>query len=446
MHKSDDENPKQHIFYCDKSDWYEEGENGERDWSKSANKVREFWKEVIEEKIKNKDYNFDKFVFPLFETSRFLPSNPNPFEENKDISFTNAKFLSDADFAQVQFSGVADFNGAKFSGDVDFDRVHFSGKASFREAKFSHQARFDETKFSGDANFNYAQFSGKVSFYQTQFSGKVSFYKTRFSSFTAFFETVFENRLTLSNISAYGEGNNNTAIAFDDTQFSNEHRSSFKKWDEDISIMFLDVVFPDKVQFQDCNFKNVSFLKCDFVKVNFSHSHFNRNNKGRIILRDDSHEDFDGLSNTYRQLKRNLMEAKDWANAGDAYRSEMVMTRRSIWQQFANSPLRKWHLFFNWLIRMIYEYGSGYQQSITRPLAWLIVLIVTTSVLIWWNSIIAFEPALIRSIESAIPLVGRIERFKDEPTWVFYLLVIERTMSVTFIAFFVLATRARLRQ
>ena len=40
------------------------------------------------------------------------------------------------------------------------------------------------------------------------------------------------------------------------------------------------------------------------------------------------------IGEVYRQLKRNQMEAKDWREAGDAYRSEMVINRILQWQQF----------------------------------------------------------------------------------------------------------------
>lgn len=53
------------IFHCDKKDWYDENkENGNRDWQKSKEKIKDFWWNIRENKVKKNELNFSYYIFP----------------------------------------------------------------------------------------------------------------------------------------------------------------------------------------------------------------------------------------------------------------------------------------------------------------------------------------------------------------------------------------------
>jgi len=230
---------------------------------------------------------------------------------------------------------------------------------------------------------------------------------------------------------------------FRSTYFDQDANYLFQEWNIKESVIFSDVVFSGRVQFQRCDMAKVMFRSCDLVKVNFSNCKFKRNNN-RLVLLNDSDKDFRDLSNMYRQLKRNRMDSKDWTDAGDAYRSEMVMKRKLLRQEIKEGQRSK---IVNWGIMGIHSYLAGYQQSMGRPLAWLF-----GSLLIWpfifyiSNPEGGFFLAFKMSIDAALPIIGKIELYPEYPSWVYFLLVFERLFSIILITFFVLATRVRLRQ
>lgn len=71
---------------------------------------------------------------------------------------------------------------------------------------------------------------------------------------------------------------------------------------------------------------------------------------------------------------------------------------------------RKFPLFFDWCIRIIYEYGSGYNQSLTRPLLVLLVMVFGVAGLIPASSC-TFDESLRQGINATLyvlpPLLTR---------------------------------------
>lgn len=371
------------LFYGKKSDWYDVKE-GYQDWSRRKGEVELFWEAVRKMKMNRQDFDFSYFVFPEFLEHSFWPNGLNK-----------------------SFSKKTDFHGAEFYGKVLLWDVKFIETTTFYDTKFFYYVEFLGVEFWEELDFNSAELSGGVIFESVQFK-ICKFSKTRF----------------------YG----NEPCLFQDGIISDK-------------IIFEDVIFPDSVQFQRFDISRVEFQSCDFVKANFSNCQFKRANMGRIIMNNDNNGNYRDLSNMYRQLKRNRMEAKDWGDAGDAYRSEMVMTRKMFWHDFKEPPwkfnllVKKFNLLVNLLIRGFYEIGSGYQQSMIMPIIWLALLIFGIP-LITMENVSCYTESLKDSINAAIPLVGKI----PEDTEHFFLYATERLLSVVLIAFFVLATRARLRQ
>lgn len=467
MNKSDYPDPNNDIFYCDKSDWYEENEKGLSDWSKSKDQVVEFWRKVREEKMAKQDFDFSHFIFPEFLDSDFFQVGIRVFSGVTD--FSGAQFLGDAQFFRIQFSQKAIFDSAKFSKKANFLAVKFLKEAHFRKsqfydttyfqwAHFSEYVDFEEVEFSRPTKFDHAQFFknvgfflsrfSRVSFYNTKFSGKTNFISTRFSGLVNFNLSIFEGECFWRKV--VFENDKYNSISFTTVTFSAEKRTLFEDWQLMIPLFFCDVIFPDAVQFQACNMEMVVFKSCDLVKVSFSNCDFKKK-KGRLVLYNDWKEtpfdkgkDYKSLSNTYRQLKRNLMEAKDWTNAGDAYKSEMVMTRKLLQQQIWQGQLGK---LAHWIVMWFYQVFSGYQQSIGRPFYSLLILLIVCPIVLYifdekdQGGFIAVKT----SLEAAFPFAGKINVRCYHP-YFYTLLLFERLMSIVLLTFFGLATRARLRQ
>jgi hypothetical protein len=138
------------IFHCPKDDWFEvvKNEKGEeeKDWSKSEEKVGQFWRE-IREKIKREErdvhckvHNFSHFVFPkCTENAFFEASEKRKFK--KRTYFRNAKFFGMADLFDIDFSEDVCFSLATFSEEANFWKTTFSGEANFIYATFSKQGK-----------------------------------------------------------------------------------------------------------------------------------------------------------------------------------------------------------------------------------------------------------------------------------------------------------------
>jgi len=249
----------------------------------------------------------------------------------------------------------------------------------------------------------------------------------------------------------------------------------FREIEIESRMNFQNIIFTKTFYFENCNLTKVQIKYCNLSEVNFTNITFAKWNKRTVLLDDPfkinllnllkkallktiqlgkqstrkekNDKTITELYQTYRQLKRKFMDVKDWTEAGDAYRSEMFMKRKLVFYEFIQSPIRKFPLFFNWIIRLFYEFGSGYNQSMVRPLVLLFILIISIALIISPNfTWPCLEPSLARSIESALPLIGKINRIDSEPTYIFYLLGLERILSVMFLTFFILATRNRLRQ
>ncbi|TRX52376.1 hypothetical protein FNH22_21935 [Fulvivirga sp. M361] len=355
--------------------------------------VNEFWHEVRKEKMAKSDFDFSDFIFTEFLMESFWLEN----EERK-----------------------------------------FSVNVSFGDARFLGNVAFEEIQFLKDADFTYAQFSGITSFVNVKFSGKTLFNRSRF-----FGESFW------SNISLLG----NEEITFRSTYFPDDHIIVFEDWNIERYIIFLWALLPSKFQFLNFKFDNVIIQDCSLSKVEFTNCQF-RKIEGRIALANDVSKDYKNLSNTYRQLKKNFMDAKDWENAGDAYRSEMYIKRKLIWLGYKDG---QYHKMINWCIMGLHEHLSGYQQSIALAFLWLMILLITSPMLIFmigffhqpcfsntvcWNQIVQ---AGITSLNASLPVVGKIstEGYSKE---LYFYLVFERLFSVVLITFFVLAMRARLRQ
>ncbi|GLB53051.1 hypothetical protein NBRC110019_20910 [Neptunitalea chrysea] len=453
--------------------------------------------------------------------------------------FSEASFSGEANFWDASFSGKANFWDASFSGNGNFNDASFFGKANFRSASFfggtsfwdvsfSGEVDFMDASFSGEADFSYASFSGGAYFSGASFSGEAYFSNASFSGNTYFTRTSFKGKLFFTAIYCVAEG----FLHFYDTDFSEEHISSFKnlhlftptkphtpriRFEQVMcteKMVFLNVAF-DHIQFVDCELTHIKIGNCTFPKEDTNNRLLLSNEcitetslkdykksdeedaarqterlkeieqqlaEQQDILKQQpsvTQKELDALQTkleavikatkeipeekgeqalklahykmmevTYRQLKTNRIINKDWATAGDAYRSEMVMRRKAIWYKFIENPWRKCWLLINLLIVRIHGTFSGYQQSLSKPLLWLLVVWLGFALGYYFgyyeamhNYTHPFQTSMKESFFAAFPLSGSLEVPKLKVA-----MSLERILSVILITFFVLATRARLKQ
>jgi uncharacterized protein YjbI with pentapeptide repeats len=289
MKKSDYENPEQHIFYCDKSDWYVEDKEGNKHWDKSKEVVERFWQLVRVEKVKKNDCDFSEFVFPQFSKKNFWEEGEEKkFEET--VIFRNATFLDGIHLEDIEFSKVALFDNSSFLaqayfcnivflGNIGFSRVHFFEDTQFYDIKFSGNAHFDKNTFSKEVDFGKSTFYNIADFQSTVFSGNVNFTEVKFMSYAPFADAKFFNSVEFYNtdfesLVDFKDAKFHNGIYFSDTRVSfldNLHIKSFslKGAVLEESHFFWIKVF-ENVNFQDSfllslNLSNKQILNCNFT-------------------------------------------------------------------------------------------------------------------------------------------------------------------------------------
>ncbi|MFZ2889944.1 hypothetical protein [Sulfuricurvum sp.] len=111
------------IFHCPKDDWFDIVD-GKKDWSKSQDKVDQFWK-LLHLKFSVGDYAYAGYIFPKFNTDCFL-SSENLKDFTSPVSLNRAIFLDDALFNACHFKEIVFFDLAKFIGGFNLDSGSFN--------------------------------------------------------------------------------------------------------------------------------------------------------------------------------------------------------------------------------------------------------------------------------------------------------------------------------
>ncbi len=467
------------ILFCSKESWYQLNSEGNQIWDQDL--VDQFWIKVQAEKLNNDDFNFHGIVFPTgskkgslqgiidFAEKRIPELELPVYNKNLGyLNFTNCTF--EADFIlieNVNFLTKTFFDNTKFKGRVHFEDVEFKEGFYCTHASFNGDGlRFTTCRFNKSLHMDQSEIAN-CDFTACEFNSDVSFYKTKFLNawihqctfqdiawFTeisisgfGFYECRFNGQLEIASYQFLESFDENWCV-FRDCKFHPESLTIIEKIDPSHMLKFESMSLPSVIKFRFCDMSNVWFDLCDIVQTHFENCTFSYR-RGRIILGNEKDASVEDMAKTYRQLKKNFSEAKDWTKAGDAYVSEMVMTRKSILKKFKSSkgikgiPTR-FSLLINLLIRVLYELLSKYHQSLSRPLILLMVLIISVSFHIHYQWNIPIQEGFNISIASAFPFAGSISDFALEG--MFSLLIAQRLISIILITFFVMATRARLKQ
>lgn len=331
----------------------------------------------------------------------------------RQLRMDGARFALDiVDFSQLTFEQEVSFNAAKFEAGADFSGCEFKMGVDFSFAEFSNgDTKFATAKFHKTANFFRTRFD-RVSF-EWAFFEKAQFNQAHFRMKVSFDESVFDSTANFHRARFLEESNFEKSEIHSGADFSD---AEFKK-----SMYFRDVEIrcPALVKF-DGNVSNVSFLNTDVKEITLGsritwspyipadkrrsrlarfrlagnrpkpHSAWNR--KWRIHderMLDATNYDralnVENVMNTYRDLRDNCDRQLRYDVSGGFFVREMEMERKYENGENGNvvpKPLLRrvvtWHAAYNTL--------SEYGQSLIRPLAFLVPILVVGSALLWCST------------------------------------------------------------
>jgi len=436
MKKTDYPTPETHLFYCDKSNWFDlttdkEGKQ-RQDWSKSEDQRKAFWQQVRAEKMDKGDLDFSHFVFPLFT------EDENTFWKQG----TKKEFKKRVNFYQATFLGVANFNDVTFGREANFYESKLSEKVTFNKAHFVKEQSFLKTKFLGDVDFSFAIFSMRAHYQDLTFEGKSNFIHTAFLDDLSFLNARFKKNTAFLRISVSKSTFFESSVFEDITSFAFSIFSGITKF---IDLKFLKssdfqkAIFNDKTDFEDLtflgeenhsqfhdtqflevvNFFNITFISGSFYRTKFVSRVLFRIikikeiiNFNRIIITaqigfdscfiEKINFEFCNLSKinfVNCSFKRNIHGRILLLNDKTATSlDDLSNTYRQLKRSFMESKdwttagdayrsemvikrkatwkqIRKNpRKIINWCIMMLHDALSGYQQSFGRPLFWLATL------------------------------------------------------------------------
>jgi hypothetical protein len=307
-------------------------------WKEHKEEVRKKFMEKVEDAINNKkplicigyqlpkvDLSQKTFEAPVYFTKAF-------FHEEAEFNF--AIFFSDAYFHETKFSSYANFFGAEFSSETDFFGATSSSRADFREAEFSSHVNFENADFEG--------------------------------------VTAFEDLITT----------NNSFIVFESCMFKKPHLVSFRETDI-MSFLFLSTDI-EKISLRNAKFDEKILKVHELLK----------DPKSRIEYT------FDDVIETYGRLRGNFERNHRFSEAGKFFIGEMEARRTRKYYEFLREhEMSKKEGFRGWLsfnlkklyLKVytdlispfaLYKAFSEYGESIARPIAWSLLTILATPILL----------------------------------------------------------------
>ena len=165
------------ILHCKKNDWYDEINDGKKDWSNSKDEIKEFWKIVFE--LWKEGKTLEKVFFPpinelkefdldelsnVSDSSDLRTKNGIFFEFNKFIKISNSTFLGNFKLNyKFKFKGILFDEETKFLGDLEINNITIETKLQFIYVTFHQlsnfvminniELEFLNTTFIGISNF-----------------------------------------------------------------------------------------------------------------------------------------------------------------------------------------------------------------------------------------------------------------------------------------------------
>ncbi len=329
--------------------------------------------------------------------------NLTEFVFSSDFRCTDATFTGVAGFWSAIFNGFAGFGLATFSGDTQFSSATFNGNAEFMLATFNGYALFKSATFSGDtqfssatfngryANFESATFSGKAVFLQIISRGKLVLENCRFANPTSFTGCRIH---TLRYAAHMGE-----RVVFNQCKTHQKYKMPPGVW---------------YFTHQDCSllsFLNMALSQADFLGANLSDTRFDscrwpveryaKVYRHKEILDTGSTSQLRLLQALYRQLKKNLEDARNYRQAGDFHYREM-----EVWQRLLQGQGRSLDRAILWLYGLVGDFGENYRKLFASM--FLSILLTTGLVTLCESRFNGNVIANLTQLFSVLP-----ERFQD---------------------------------
>jgi uncharacterized protein YjbI with pentapeptide repeats len=382
------ENSDKCILHCEKDDWYEVDDNGNKNWDNK--KIKFFWNQIkrgLDSKLQELDDSpiiiietciYDSVIFPEFgediiyneydNLSEFgtnfysYRSSHNGEELNQiiselNVSFKNCKFLDNAVLSRYNFTKDLDFERCEFKKDLTLKKMIIEGNIELCDVKINGKLDLSETIFKDFSKVRIKDCEVKnADFYNTKFSNLADFFQTKFN------EVNFK-RTTFKDISVF------TKVTFkDDIDFE---YTTFEKLAQ-----FKETIFEKKLNLEDTIIKDkINFLKTKTLN--------NENLKPENIANRE----------TARIIKDSFEQQNNIIEANKFYALEMKEREKEL--SFLKEP-------FEWLVFKIHGISSNHSQDWILALFW--ILNITFSLFITEKSIEIFSFNLI----AFIPLISMI--------------------------------------
>ena len=336
------ENSNKCILHCEKDDWYEIDDNGNKNWDKSQGNINLFW-EKFYEKYNSRQILFGirNFVFPKFELQGGLAKGSprkiifeyldsylrfeNCIFEDKislykyshELEFKECNFLANLELSRNDIKKGLTFINCTFNKNLILKNVTFKigSKVRIKNCSMIENVNFENTTFEDLADFNKTCFN------------EINFYKTTFKDISVFTETIF-----------------NKKVDFKHTTF------------EKLSI-FRNSVFIDSINLKDAIFKE----KANFLEI-----------RTEVANRE-----------TARIIKDSFEQQNNIIEANKFYALEMKEREKELEEE-----IKKGKSIFEWLVFKIHSLASNHSQDWLLPIFW----ILNISILIPFFKLVCFEP------------------------------------------------------
>ncbi|MCY4438251.1 MAG: pentapeptide repeat-containing protein [Chloroflexi bacterium] len=317
-------------------------------------------------------------------------------------SFRNARFLEldlstanlDETYHAGYGGGAVDFHDAKFEGFTDFRDSVFGAKSSFASASFVEAVDFRRTEFCKNAatDFFNTIFSQKCSFVELQTHSKITFTECLFKEDADFRNAALYGPTTLERVT-FGRLARFGGLPPQDTELA---LLNVRFWEVDMAL----------VAFRNADLRNVCFYHCkNLDSSEFSACIWNQSFGRQHVLYDElmlrgsrpewgseelaqdseverernqtrNDERWEKVENTYRDLRRNFEDRRDFADASEFYVGEMEVRRLA-------KPRHEREVLS---LEALYFHLSTYGENWWKPLVWLFVLLLlSTSVYTGWG-------------------------------------------------------------
>jgi len=228
----------------------------------SGDKDLAAFEEAIEEKLKDKDFDFSGVYFPGNQS--LASSLPKATFEGR-VTFLRATFGGKADFSGATFEEVAAFSLATFEGEANFSESAFKGEADSlwaNNATFKDRVSFSKSTFEGGVDFSHSTFEGRVEFDRATFEGAVEFYDCTFEEYAGFSSATFKDRASFSSATFEDYAGFLSPTFNEEASFSS---ATFRQWTvfEEATFKrrayFSSVTFEEEANFSRATFEDVAF-------------------------------------------------------------------------------------------------------------------------------------------------------------------------------------------